>query len=226
MEGEAPVSKRHLDLRTAIYQFTKSAFADQAIIGSNQFLYFDASDPSKCLAPDLFVRLGGPDTSFTSWKTWQRGAPQLAVEIVSDSDASELAWDAKLARYHAAGIEELVRFDADGEEGERLRVWDQVDADFVERVVYDDLSPCRTLGGAFVVRHDEQFGPMLRLSRDVKGEQLWPTPEEARQAEARARVEAQRQAKIEAERARVEAEAREAAERRVRELEEELRRRG
>lgn len=99
--AEAPVSKRHQDLRTSLYQLAKCAFADRHSIGSNQFIYFNGSDPSKCLAPDLFVRLGTPDTSFDSWKTWQRGAPELAVEIVSDSDAPERVWEEKLERYHA-----------------------------------------------------------------------------------------------------------------------------
>lgn len=219
VEADVPESRRHLDLRTALYMLVSSAFADKATIGSDQFVYWNASDPSQCLAPDLFVRMGVSDAAFPSWKTWERGAPELAVEIVSDSDSSELAWDRKLERYHAAGIEELVRFDADAEEGDRLRVWDRVDGDLVERVVHDDLTPCRTLGGALVVREHPVHGPMLRLSRDSRGEDLWPTPAEAQQM-------AEQRARLEAERAREEARAREAAEARIRELEEELRRRG
>lgn len=210
--GEVPVSKRHQDLRTALYGLVKRTFADRHSIGSNQFIYWDASDPSKCLAPDLFVRKGEPDTSFGSWKVWERGAPELAVEIVSDSDAPERVWEEKLERYHATGIEEIVRFDPEEPRGERLRIWDRVDGDLVERVTDGDMSPCWTLGGAFVVHEDKELGPMLRLSRDARGEELWPTPEEAHRAEARARE--------------AEARAREAAEARVRELEEELRRRG
>lgn len=219
VEAEVPESKRHLDLRTALYTIIRSAFGESASIGSDQFVYWDASDPSKCLAPDLFVRRGEPDMSFGSWKTWERGAPELAVEIISDSDAPERVWEEKLERYHAAGIEEIVRFDPEEAEGERLRIWDRVDGDLVERVLEGDLSPCWTLGGAFLVQEDEKLGPMLRLSRDARGEQLWPTPEESHRAEARAR-EAEARAR------EAETRAREAAEARVRELEEELRRRG
>ena len=106
-----PETKRHLRLRTLLFQLLDFAFADQASIGSDQFVYFDASNPSRCLAPDLFVRLGQPDTQFGSWKVWERGRPELAVEILSDSDTPEPAWDTKLERYHALGVEELVRFD-------------------------------------------------------------------------------------------------------------------
>jgi hypothetical protein len=40
-----------------------------------QIVYFDASDPARCLAPDLFVRTGVPDAAFGSWKVWERGTP-------------------------------------------------------------------------------------------------------------------------------------------------------
>ena len=72
-------------------------------------VYWDPTDPSRCLAPDAFVRLGVPDSIFGSWKTWERGAPEVAVEIVSDSDVSEASWDAKLLRYQELGVRELVR---------------------------------------------------------------------------------------------------------------------
>lgn len=115
VSAEAPVSKRHHELRINLYTLAKSAFLDKALIGCNQFLYWNAADPSQSLAPDLFVRLGGRDTDFDSWKTWERGTPELGVEITSHSDSSELAWDRKLERYHAAGFVEVVRFDPDGD---------------------------------------------------------------------------------------------------------------
>lgn len=55
---------------------------------------------------------------------WERGAPELAVELVSDSDASESAWAAKLQRYRRLGVRELVRFDCEASES-GLRVWDR-----------------------------------------------------------------------------------------------------
>lgn len=107
-----------------------------------------------------------------------------------------------------------------------MRIWDRIDGVLVERIVDNDLSPSCTLGGAFVVGEHPSLGPMLRLSKDLQGKDLWPTPEEARElAEGRARVEAER-ARVESERAREEARLRERAEARVRELEEELKRRG
>jgi hypothetical protein len=99
VEETVPESKEHLELRTALYLILKMAFAERAAIGSDQFVYWDPTDPSACLAPDAFVRLGAPDELFDSWKVWERGAPEVAVEIVSASDCGDAVWARKHARY-------------------------------------------------------------------------------------------------------------------------------
>jgi Uma2 family endonuclease len=176
-EATAPETKRHLELRTLLYAILKEGFANRAHIGSEQFVYFVASDPKRCVAPDAFVRLGGPDDSFDTWKTWERGAPELCVEIASDSDARE--WARKLEAYHALGVSELVLFDADAPEGSRVRVWDRVEGDLVERVVEGDRAACRTLEATWVVRPEGAYPFALRLA-DAAGE-LLPTRAEAAQ---------------------------------------------
>src|SRR6187431_1704337 len=70
---KVPETKWHLELKLLLYQFLKLAFADRAHIGCDQFVYWDAANPRVYLAPDAFVRLGGPDELFGSWKTWERG---------------------------------------------------------------------------------------------------------------------------------------------------------
>src|SRR6266566_9266416 len=77
--AEVPETKRHLELRTLLYQVLKLAFAERAAIGCDQFVYWDPTDPKACLAPDAFVRLGQPDFLFRSWKAWEHGAPHVAV---------------------------------------------------------------------------------------------------------------------------------------------------
>jgi Uma2 family endonuclease len=181
-DEKVPESKRHLDLRVCLYTILKYAFADRAIIGSDQFVYWDPTDPGESLSPDVFLRLGDPDMLFPSWKVWERGAPHLAIEIVSDSDVSAGEWVPKLHKYHRLGANEVVRFDP--ERGE-LRIWDNVEGDLVERV----LSPakpaeCSPLGLFWVVTRDRENGPMLRLARDAAGSDLLPTPEEAARSEA------------------------------------------
>jgi Uma2 family endonuclease len=174
-EASVPESKRHLDLRTLLYTLLKTMAAEHSI-GSEQFVYWNASSPARCLAPDAFVRRGTPDTSFTSWKTWERGAPELAVEIVSDSDAPQVAWSEKLARYGELGIKELVRFDPDAEEGQRIRIWDRVEGDLVERQIEGDRARCNVLGLTWVVMPSSGYPVVLRLARDPHGDDLMLTP--------------------------------------------------
>lgn len=175
-EAEVPESKRHLEIRTALYAILKHALRDRAMIGSEQFVYWDPTDPSECVAPDAFVRLGAPDERFVSWKTWERGAPHLAVEIVSSSDASEASWAPKLRKYHRLGASEVVRFDP--ENGE-LRIWDFVEGDLVERVLSrGEPAECVPLGLFWVVAPDEASDLGLRLARDEAGKDLLLTPEE------------------------------------------------
>jgi Uma2 family endonuclease len=85
------------------------------------------------------VKLDVPDTAFGSWKTWEcGGAPDLAVEIVSPNEGDGVPWTDKLASYHELGVKELVRFDPEAREGERLRVWDRVQGDLIERAAGRD----------------------------------------------------------------------------------------
>jgi hypothetical protein len=196
-EVKVPETKRHLKLRTLLFAIAERELASQASIGSDQFVYYDASDPRKCLAPDLFVRLALPDTPFPIWKTWEHGAPELCVEVVSDSDAPDLAWEQKLARYHALGASEVVRFDPDAAPSEQLRIWDRVEGDLVERLIDTPSTPCRTLALFWIVVPALGFPAALRLARDQEGRQLLPTAEEgeaeARAMEASARVTAEQE---------------------------------
>jgi Uma2 family endonuclease len=198
---QVPESKRHLDQRTALYQILTFAFRERALIGSDQFVYWDPTDPRQCLAPDVFVRWGAPDEQFRSWKVWERGAPDVAIEILSASDERDRDWDDKLERYRRLGVRELVCFDPESQPP-TLRVWDAVDGDLVERQLDELAAPSHCLPGVWVV-----VGDLLRLAR-LEGGKLFPTPEE----HEREAAEHERDLRL-------------AAEERVRELEAELRRR-
>jgi Uma2 family endonuclease len=227
-EEEVTEGYAHLIVRTFLFQLLQFALGPEHSVGSDQFVYWNASSTHRRLSPDVFVRLGVPQTPFGSWKTWEQGGvPELAVEIVSPNEGDGVTWQEKFARYHELGVRELVRFDPQEPEGRRLRVWDRVQGDLVERVIGEDRTPCLTLGLAWAVRRipahpGEVVG--LRLVDD-EGRLLETREEkEARaraEADARARDEAQARADADA-RARAEAEARGAAEARVRELEAEL----
>ncbi len=176
-----PETMLHLLLRTLLFQLLRDIVGKTAAVGSEQFVYYNASDPQQCVAPDVFVKLGGDPTPFPIWKTWERGAPDLAIEMLSDSDAD--VWDKKVARYHAIGVSELVAFDVDAPPGMRLRVWDRVQDDLVEREIVDDSTPCATLGKYWVVRPAEDLPAALRLADDAAGKVLVLSDREARKAE-------------------------------------------
>jgi hypothetical protein len=212
---EMPETHRHLEVRTALYQSVERALGDRATVGSDQFVYWDPTDAKQRCAPDLMVRLGVVKRGFPSWKVWEDGAPELAVEIISESDADSAAWRKKLARYRKLGVIELVGFDA-GDPDQTLRIWDYVDGDLVERDRTDpSFSHCDVLDAYWQVRRDSRGELELRLSRDADGKDLWLTPAEAEQREMEARQR-------ETEARQRETEARQRAEERNRELEAEI----
>jgi Putative restriction endonuclease len=220
--GETP---RHLRLRTALWQAIELGFAGKLAVGSDQFVYYNGRDPKACCAPDVFVCLGKPQTPFPTWKTWEMGTPDLAIEIVSETDARDRAWDEKLFRYRELGVRELVRFAPD--EARPLRIWDRVDDDLVERDPADALfSRCDVLDAYFCVRADATYGPWLYLARDPQGRDPYPSESEAREREAEARQRESEARQRESEARQRESEARERAEARVRELEAQLGKRG
>jgi hypothetical protein len=208
---EVPETKRHFALRTALFQILEAAFADRAAIGSEQFVYWDPTDPKQCCAPDVMLRLGMRDLSFDNWKVWEWGAPQLCIEVISKSDHDQGPWGEKLARYASMGVEELVRFDADDAD-QPFTLWDRREFELVVRDrSLPDYARCRTLDLYYCVKQDETLVRMLRFARDPAGTDLLLTPQEERR-----RAD---------ERRRAADEARLAAEARVRELEAELARR-
>jgi Putative restriction endonuclease len=219
-----PEDKLRFELRTALFQLIQLAFGDRAIVGSDQFVYFDAGDPQRRLAPDVMVWVGAPDELFGAWKVWERGAPHVAVEIVSPSDAGPKPWSKKLEAYRQCGVPELVRFNPRAKRTPPLRIWDRVDGDLVERDVSSASGRhCDALGLYWCIAPDPKLGSMLRLARDAAGRDLLPTLAEAGQNADEARRQ-------EAEARRQEAEARRQeaaqAQARIAELEAELAKRG
>ena len=178
VQDVVPETGVHYELRTALFLLLRGEFTDRAFVGSDQFLYWDPADPQACVAPDVMVRLGAPDAPVPCWKVWEGGAPHVAVEIVSSSDASDRNWSLKLERYLRSGVQEVVRFDPE-DDTRALRLWDRVEGDLVER----DLTgarchPSDALGLYWLVTPDARLGQRLRLARDANGSVLLPTHEE------------------------------------------------
>jgi hypothetical protein len=197
-EVEIPEGKVHLILRSFLYQLLMHVLRGEHCVGSNQFVYWNGRDPDRCLVPDIFVKRGIRDHKFGAWKTWERGGvPELAVEIVCATEDDGIDWDEKVVRYQELGVRELVRFDPTDEEGQRLRVWDRLHDDLVERIVEEDATPCLTLGLSWTVAGIEEDDVALRLA-DAEGALLKSAREQAdaaREITKVARAEADRRVK-------------------------------
>jgi hypothetical protein len=174
-EWDMPESQRHKRMCDLMYDILRRALAPEHSVVSDCFVYFDAGDEKRCLAPDDFVKLKctHDPTSDRSWRVWEKGAPELAIEILSPSDTKEpLSWPEKMERYHALGVQELVSYDADETPGKRVRAWDRIDGDLVERVVVKESTPCITLTSLrgervdFVLAPGDEVSLGLRLARE------------------------------------------------------------
>ncbi len=185
-EWDMPESLRHKRLCELMYLVLRAAVDRQSSVGADQFVFFDQQDPAQKCAPDAFLKLGVPQTLFDSWKTWEHGAPELCVEILSPREAQErLPLEQKLERFEAMGVREVVAYDVDAAPGQRLRAWDLADNKLEQRVVEGEATPCRTLGLWFVLAQgiDDDATLALRLAHDARGETLVPTPAEHERAD-------------------------------------------
>ncbi len=209
-EWDLGQSTRHFKLCVFLWETLRRVVGPGSTVGADNFVYFDGADADRKCAPDAFVRVGVPDAEFSSWQTWEKGTPELCIEILSPSDTVEfLSLAKKLEAFHSMGTREVICFDVDAPEGARLRAWDRIDGDLVERVVNAERTPCLTLGKWFHVAPLGGMPSALALADDEHGHGMVLTHAEANIA-------------LEAALAR-EAEARRAAEARVAELEELLR---
>jgi Uma2 family endonuclease len=237
--ADVPETQLHLDLRTLLYQLLSSYLGEDFTVGSAQFVYVDASNPKRCIAPDVYVKRAPRGEPIKTWKVWERGAPDLAIEVVSDTDSKPGKWADKFAFYQACGVQELVSIDL-LTEVPKLRVWDRVNEVLTERVLEGAWAESLVLGVHWVVAADDHHRRCLRIATQVDPLVLVPTPAEHARAEAqRAQVEAQRaqaeaqraqaeaqRAQAEAQRAQAEAQRADAAEARIKELEAKLAQKG
>ncbi len=215
VEERLPESPVHLRIRTALFLVLERRLRGKAFVGSDQFVYYEPHNPRACLAPDAFVRLGGPTELVPTFRTWEHGAPHVGVEIVSPVDARDREHERRLERYRCCGIGEVVIFDADAPEP--LRIWDYVEGDLVQRERAGTAwTRCDALAAYWFVAEDPRLGLVLRVADHADGSALWLNPDELEARERSARQE--ERAAHDAERAVQLA--------RIAELEAELRRRG
>jgi Uma2 family endonuclease len=195
-----------------------------ACVGANQFIYWVQGDPTKTVAPDVYVLPGVPaDADIDCWKVWETGiVPSVVVEVVSRSVQKDYV--EAIERYRKLGVLEVIVFDARAPKGSPRRVrWQifrrikgqglvRVEASNEDRVQSKQL-------GCWIRMVGKGASLCLRVALGPKGDELLPTEAEA-EAKARAQAEAKtREAEAKA-RAQAEAETRaREAESRAREAE-------
>ena len=191
---------RHEELCTYLKLLLRALVGPAHTVSADMFLYWNASNPRECRAPDAALKLGLTQASLfehPSWKTWELGVPELVVEVLSLSDTRE-RWtlDEKREAYERIGVSEFVVFDLDRPEGQRLQVWDRVDGDFVQRIVDGERTPCVTLSDAlaspieWLVAPIHDYPAALRLAKEGS---LVPTDHERALAAEAQRLAAETQ---------------------------------
>jgi Uma2 family endonuclease len=87
----------------------------QATVLGNQFLYYEQGNPSKRVAPDVFVIFDVEPGGRDNYKIWEEGSvPSIAFEITSPSTKKEDDGPKKQL-YAQIGIQEYWQFDPKGE---------------------------------------------------------------------------------------------------------------
>ncbi len=160
-----------------------------AFVGSNQFLYWAQFEPTRSVAPDLYVVPGlAPRTQFDSIQTWQDGrVPSFALEIVSHDKRKDYVHAPE--RYAELGVRELVIFDPKASKRRGVGVTWQVyrrlsKRSFVQvEATQGDRVRSKVLG-CFLREVRGQRGALeLRLGVGPTGDELVPTEAEAERAD-------------------------------------------
>ncbi len=189
-----PETGVHLELRTALYLLVRDFVGERGAVGSDQFVYWDPSDPRQCLAPDLIVRIGaspGPVSQLgklgnEGLRTWRSKSPAPFDAGEADGTESSPAIVSAESTRSRASIPMTLN--------SRCAFGIGSKGDLVERdLTGEHALLCDTLGVHWCVRADATLGRVLRLSLDALGQNLVPTAAE------RERAAAERIAELEAE---------------------------
>jgi Uma2 family endonuclease len=170
-----------------------------AFVGSNQFIYWVQFEPTRSVAPDLYVVPGlAPRTQFDSIQTWLDGrVPSFALEIVSQDKVKDYVLAPE--RYDELGVRELVIYDPKSAKRRGVGVTWQVYRRLARRgfvqveATQGDRVRSKVLG-CFLreVRHPGST-PELRLGVGPSGDEIFPTEaEEAWAASERERADKER----------------------------------
>ncbi len=183
----------HVTLITYLLSMLREYFRERedVYVGANMFVYYQEGDPTKSVAPDVFVVFGVSKEERRIWKVWEEGkAPDVVFELTSRSTQSE-DLGVKKGLYEWLGVREYFIFDPLGEYLSPVlrgfRLTEEGYREMEATVTGTGLQLTSELLG-LVLRVE---GNELRLLDRATGERLLPPPElAAALRETRAQVEA------------------------------------
>jgi Uma2 family endonuclease len=228
MDNQWPINDQQyqtvVDTRFALQQ----KFRDQdAYVGANLLIYFQEGDPTKSIAPDVFVALDVPRGRRRTFLTWLEGQPpNVVLEIASPRTwKADVTWQKGL--YLGLGVQEYFLFDPIGDYFQPLLQGFQLE-DGVYHLMASISGERGMIGLQSAVlgvelwaqTNDDPAMPYVLRLWDQAANAWLSTPE----GETRAREEAELRAAASEARAEAETLARQQAEARLREVEAELRR--
>ena len=169
----------------------------RALVGADQYIYWEKHNPLKAVAPDIYVLRGvDPRTRVKSWKVWETGVvPSFALEVMSDDERKDV--EGSPERYSELGVKEVVVFDPEPQrrsEGVRFRVFRRVGKRglvLVEATNEDRVRSKQLDAWLCAVGDGDEV--RLRVGLGPNGDDLLPTEAERAEMEAeRAEMEAER----------------------------------
>ena len=193
--GEHEIQRLIAELLRPLIERFLIARGRAAHVGADQFIYWEEGNPTRRLAPDVYV-LPGVDRGIAirSWKTWETGVvPSLAFEVAGADIAKD--YEDGPVEYASLGVSELVVFDPHATPSSKARVRWQVFRRVGKRglvrvdVSQGDRVKSKVMGAWFVAvgRGD---AVRVRLAEGERGEIMFPTEVEAERAAKEAALEA------------------------------------
>ncbi len=145
-------------------------------VSGNLLVYYAEGNPSKCVAPDVFVVRGVSKGQRRIYKLWEEGvAPQIVIELTSRKTWKE-DLQTKWRLYEELGVQEYFIFDPEYDYLDDPLIGYKLEAGkYAELEIKDGRVKSEELGLELV-----DTGETLRLF-DPNSNQLLPTPQEAQE---------------------------------------------
>ncbi len=145
-------------------------------VSGNLLVYYVEGNPSKCVAPDVFVVRGAQKGQRRIYKLWEESVvPQIVIELTSRKTWKE-DLQIKWRLYEELGVQEYFIFDPEYDYlDDPLVGYKLENGKYVELEIKDGRAKSEVLGLELV-----NTGETLRLF-DPNSNQFLPTPQEAQE---------------------------------------------